>query len=53
MRIRSHRRDTGFDIALQGDLVHLQIVITQRQRFVQHLADVYVLLLRLTLSGER
>ncbi len=42
-----------FDLALDLDVVYLQIVIAQRQGLVQHPADIHLLLLRLALAGKR
>ncbi len=43
----------GLDFALDLDVVDLQIVVAQGQSFIQHLADIHLLLLRLALAGER
>ena len=53
MRIGSDRWNCGFDISLDRYAIYFQIVVAERQSFVQHLTNIHLLFLWFTLAGKR
>ena len=52
MRVGCDRWSRRFKFTLQFKVVYAQIVIAQAKGFVEHLANIDVLLLRLALAGK-
>src|SRR5271166_1529985 len=52
VRVRRDRRSRRFEFTLQVNVIHLQVVIPQGERFIQHLANFDELFLRLALAGK-
>ena len=48
-----HGRQAGFDFVLQGDATYFQVVVAQQQSLFEHLADIYLIMLRFALASER
>src|SRR5437867_12943597 len=53
MRVGGHGRKVGVNLLLQLDVIYPQIVVTQREGFLENFANVYLLFLRLALPGKR
>ena len=53
MRVGGHGRKVGVNLLLQLYVIYPQIVVTQREGFLENFANVYLLFLRLALPGKR